>query len=87
MSRPKSNNTKWLEQLQDLITTKELRPTGIGWNTHKEIEKIYGFGECKTGKILKELKQKGKLEMFFGSVMNAKNIKVKAVWYRIKSRA
>jgi hypothetical protein len=85
MSQLKLNNTKWLDQLQGLIATKESRPPGNGWNTHAEIEKIYGFGKCKTARVLTELKQKGKLEMFFGSVINAKKIKVKAVWYRIKS--
>ena len=85
MSQPKSNNTKWLELLQESIANKEIRPPGSGWVTFKEILKIWKFGENKTGKVLFALKKTGKVDVFNGIVFNSANRKVKAVWYRIKA--
>jgi hypothetical protein len=87
MSQPKSSNTKWIDLLQESIASKETKPTGKGWMTRKEIQKLWNIGENKTGKTLAAFVKKGNVEMFTGRVTNNKGINVVSVWYRIKSRA
>ena len=87
MSQPKSSNTKWIDLLQESIASKETKPTGNGWLTRREIQKLWKLGVNKTGKMLAAFKKTGKVEMFTGRVTNQQGINVKSVWYRIKSRA
>jgi len=87
MSHPKSSNTKWIDLLQESIASKETKPTGNGWMTRREIQKLWNIGENKTGKTLAAFVKKGNVEMFTGRVTNGKGINVVSVWYRIKSRA
>ena len=87
MSHPKSSNTKWIDLLQESIASKETKPSGNGWMTRKEIQKLWNIGENKTGKTIAAFVKKGNVERFTGRVTNGKGINVISVWYRIKSRA
>ena len=78
-----SNN--WAAELSRLVSSKEKRPPGKGWQNIQEVKQQLGVSLSATYDLLAELKREKKVEVFSGYVLNEGGKLKIAVWYRLTS--